>query len=338
MRYFKTDILIFLRLIKNLNILRSYNLFQLYISYIISRIRKKPYLVGMPWSISIEPTNSCNLSCPECPTGARELSRPTGIIDQNLFENIIEEAGRKGFFLNLYFQGEPFLNRNLINLIKIANKKRMFISCATNAHYIDNEIAKGVISSGLDHLVISFDGTTSESYKKYRIGGDFELVKNAIKILVEEKTKQNKKYPIIVLQFLILKHNEHQIDEAKEMAKSMGVDKLVFKTAQLYNLTDRNQYLPDNPLHSRYNKLQNGTLVLNHTTKNKCWKSWSSCVITWDGRVAPCCYDKDAAFCYGILGNNNLKEILSGDKSKEYRKIILTNKDGINICTNCPEA
>ena len=292
----------------------------------------------MPCSISIEPTNACNLNCPECPTGTKGLSRPTGNIDQHLFENVIKEAGTKAFFLNLYFQGEPFLNRSLINLIKIAKKNRYFTSCATNAHFITKEIANKVILSGLDHMIISFDGTTQESYEKYRIGGNFELLVTTIKMLVEEKKKQKQNYHIIVLQFLILKHNEHQIREAKEMAKSLGVDKLVFKNVQLYDLNQVNPYLPENPIHSRYIKMPDGTLRLKQTGKNRCWKSWSTCVITWDGRVVPCCFDKDAIFCYGILNNLSLKEIVLGKKAREFKKGILKNRKGINICSNCTEA
>lgn len=337
MRSFQTDILILFRLVKNINLPKIYNLLQLSFSYIISGIRKEPYIIGLPWSISVEPTNACNLSCPECPTGTKGLSRLNGNMNQDLFESIIKEAGKNAFFMNLYFQGEPFLNTNLINMIIIAKQNRFFTSCATNAQFINDALAKKVISSGLDHLVIAFDGTTQESYEKYRIGGSFDLLNKAINMLVEEKQKQKQKYPIIVLQFLILKHNENQIYEAKELAKLLGVDKLVFKTAQLNVLNQENPFLPENPKHSRYNIMPDGTLKMKHLGKNRCWKSWSSCVITWDGRVVPCCFDKDASYCYGTLDDNSFKEIIFGERSREFKKRILINRKGINICSNCSE-
>lgn len=338
MRPLQTNIRILLRLLKCLSLPRICNLFQLYISYFISGLSRKPYLIGMPWSISVEPTNMCNLSCPECPTGTKGLSRAKGNIDQSLFDNIIKGAGKKAFFLNLYFQGEPFLNRNLINLIKTAKQNRFFISCATNAHFISSENVTEIVSSGLDQLIISFDGTTQESYEKYRVGGNLELVRNAIRMLVEEKNNQQQKYPIIVLQFLVLKQNEHQISESKLMAKSFKVDRIVFKTAQLYDLKQDNPYLPQNPKYSRYIQNPDGTLKLKAIGKNRCWKMWSSCVITWDGKIVPCCFDKDAAFCYGNLESNNFEEIWFGEKSKSFKGRILKNRKAINICTNCTES
>lgn len=334
---FQTNILIFRNLLKTISFQRCFNLFQLFLSYCISVIIKRPILIGMPWGITIEPTNTCNLKCPECPTGTNGLSRPAGNIDVDLFQKIIKETRKNAFFLNLYFQGEPFLNKNLTSFIEMAKENRFFTSCATNAHYINEEIAKRIVSSGLDHLVISFDGATQEVYEKYRIGGDFEKVISAIRLLVKEKEQQQKKYPLILLQFLILKHNEHQIREVKELAKKLGADRLVFKTAQLYDLNTENPYLPDNPLYSRYKKTTKGKLKLVKTQKNRCWKAWSSCVITWDGRVVPCCFDKDAVYCYGSIDKSSFRQIIYSSKSREFKANILQNRKWIDICTNCTE-
>jgi radical SAM protein with 4Fe4S-binding SPASM domain len=337
MRSFQANILILWGILKTFSFKRGLNYIRSVISYWISVFLKRPLFVSMPWGISIEPTNSCNLSCPECPTGTRGLTRPTGSIDPDLFQKIINETKKTTFFLNLYFQGEPFLHKNLINLIGIAKKRRFFISCATNAHFIDEDQAKKLVASGLDHLVISFDGTTQESYEKYRIGGDIEKVKKAITFLVKEKKDQRKKYPLIILQFLILRHNAHQVEEAKGIAKKLRVDKLVFKTAQMYDLSPENPFLPENPLHSRYIKIPEGKLELKSTQKNRCRKLWSSCVITWDGRVAPCCYDKNASYCFGYLDKNTFSEIIYSKASQEFRRRVLQNRKEIDICLNCLE-
>ena len=332
-----TNILIFLKLLKIINFQRTYNLFKLSFSYCLSLVLKRPFLTGMPWSITIEPTNSCNLNCPECPTGLKGLSRPVGFIDIDLFKKMILEAKTNAFFLNLYFQGEPFLHKNLINLIKIAKDNRFFTSCATNAHFINEDMAKEIVSSGLDHLVISFDGTTQETYEKYRIGGDFEKVKKTIGVLVKSREEQKKSYPVIILQFLIFRHNVHQIQEAKDIAKKLGVNQLVFKTAQLYDLNSENPYLPDSLSQSRYSRMSDGTLKLTKSQRNKCWKSWSSCVITWDGRIVPCCFDKDARYCFGYLDKSSFRDIIFSDKSREFKREILQNRKGIDICLNCSE-
>jgi radical SAM protein with 4Fe4S-binding SPASM domain len=265
------------------------------------------------------------------------LSRAKGSISSELFQTIVRQTGKRAIFLNLYFQGEPFINTELINLFQIASGKRLFISCATNAHYINENNVEGIVSSGVDQLIISFDGTTQESYQKYRRGGDFNKVLKAIKVLVDEKKRQSKKFPLLVLQFLILKHNEENISEAKEMFKELKADKLVFKTAQLYNLTVSNEFLPENSKNSRYKIKPDGTISINGYSKNKCWKSWSTCVITWDGNVVPCCFDKNADHCYGNILNNNFRTIMLNKTTRDFKKEILQNRKNIDICSNCSQ-
>jgi radical SAM protein with 4Fe4S-binding SPASM domain len=337
MRSLQTNILLFRGLLKTISYKRAINFIKSVFSYCLSVALKRPVLAGMPWSITIEPTNLCNLSCPECPTGTRGLTRPTGSIDPDLFCKIIDESKGSAFFLNLYFQGEPFLHKNLVTLISIAKNNGFFTSCATNAHFINEDLVKKIVISGLDHMVISFDGTTQETYEKYRIGGDIEKVKNGIRFLVKEKKTQGKKYPVIVLQFLILKHNVNQMHEAREIARNLGVDQLVFKTAQLYDLYPDNPFLTDNPLHSRYIKTREGKLELKTSQKNRCWKLWSTSVITWDGRVVPCCFDKDAHYCFGSLDKNSFSEIIFSDATREFKKKVLNNRKGTDICSNCSE-
>jgi radical SAM protein with 4Fe4S-binding SPASM domain len=337
MRSLKTNILLFRSLLKTISFRRVINFIKSLISYCLSVALKRPVLAGMPWSITIEPTNLCNLSCPECPTGTRGLTRPTGSIEPELFRKIIDESKGTAFFLNFYFQGEPFLHKNLTTLIGVAKENRFFTSCATNAHFINEDVAKKIVASGLDHLVISFDGTTQETYEKYRVGGEIDKVKKGIAFLVKEKKEQRKRYPVIVLQFLILKHNAHQIEEAREIAWNLGADQLVYKTAQLYDLNPGNPLLPENPLHSRYVKTPEGKLELKRSQKNRCWKLWSTSVITWDGRLVPCCFDKDAHYCFGSLDKNSLSEIIFSEEAREFKKKVLNNRNGTDICSNCSE-
>jgi radical SAM protein with 4Fe4S-binding SPASM domain len=333
---FSTNFRILKGLIKALSIRRMINLGWLYLSHIISIVIRRPVLAGLPWSLTIEPTNACNLSCPECPTGTKGLTRIKGSINTEFFTGILEQTKKHAFFLNLYFQGEPFLNKNIIDLIKIAKQHRFFTSCSTNAHFINEQTAGQIISSGLDHLIISLDGTTQDVYEKYRAGGNFELVKRAISMLVKEKKDQKRKYPVIDLQYLVMKHNEHQMQEAKELARFSGVDRIVFKSLQTYHPDDGKGLIPDNQKYSRYKKTAGG-LKLRKPIRNRCLKSWTSCVITWDGKVVPCCFDKDAVYCYGDLQKNSLKDIIYGIKSREFRRQILTDRKKTDICLNCSE-
>ena len=159
------------RLMRSMSPLRIWNAAQLFFSFGVSRLFQKSLHLGAPMSISIEPTTSCNLRCPECPSGLRAFTRPTGMLDPVFFKKILEQISPRLTLINFYFQGEPFLNRHLTGLIRMAADKKIYTSTSTNAHYLDDETARKTVESGLSRLIISIDGTTQESYQQYRIGG-----------------------------------------------------------------------------------------------------------------------------------------------------------------------
>jgi radical SAM protein with 4Fe4S-binding SPASM domain len=64
---------------------------------------------------------------------------------------------------------------------------------------------------------------------------------------------------------------------------------------------------------------------------------WSSCVITWDGKVVPCCFDKDAKHQLGNLQEKTFKEIWQNDSYKKFRTSLLKSRKEIDICQNCSE-
>src|SRR5438034_8788507 len=104
------------------------------LSYYYSRLSRKPKHWGYPISVSVEPTTSCNLRCPECPSGLRSFSRPTGMLESRLFEQIINEVHVHSPYLILYFQGEPYLNPHFFDFVKYAAQKKMYVDTSTNAH------------------------------------------------------------------------------------------------------------------------------------------------------------------------------------------------------------
>jgi hypothetical protein len=73
------------------------------------------------------------------------------------------------------------------------------------------------------------------------------------------------------------------------------------KTAQVYDYKNGNELIPENEQYSRYKKNSDGTYSIKNSLENNCWKLWHSCVITWDGKVVPCCFDKDAQYQLGDL-------------------------------------
>ena len=306
-------------------------------SFYISQVIRKPIMWGRPTTLSIEPTTSCNLRCPECPSGLRSFSRPTGMLQERLFETVIEQVKDHLSWLHLYFQGEPFLNPRFLEMVRFADSKGIFTSTSTNAHYLEEKQVKEILKSGLKQLIVSMDGITQEVYEQYRIGGNLEKVQQGLQLLVSERKKAGFHFPRIVLQFLVTGQNEHQLPALKSWAKTMEVDELQLKTTQIYNFENGSDLIPKELGYSRYVPVGNGKWKLKKQLENKCWRMWEGAVVTWDGKVVPCCFDKDASHVMGELKNQPLSSIWNSLPYFNFRKQLLADRREIEICRNCTE-
>jgi len=316
---------------------RIWNFFLLNVSFYLSRIVKRPIHWGSPIAISIEPTTACNLKCPQCPSGLRQFTRPTGNLKPEVNTQILNQLGKQLQYINYYFQGEPFINPQFLDFVKQARQKNIYVLTSTNAHFIDVKTAKNIITSGLNELIVSIDGTTQQTYSNYRVEGSLSKVLEGVKNIVNTKKKLNSNTPIVTLQFLVTKQNEHQIDDVKALQKSLGADRLNLKTIQVYDYKKGNPLLPSNERYSRYKKDKSGEYSLKNKMSNHCWRMWSTCVFTWDGKIVPCCFDKDAQHQMGNLKINDFKSIWKSDVYQKFRQNILKNRKEIDICSNCSE-
>jgi radical SAM protein with 4Fe4S-binding SPASM domain len=323
--------------LSKLNGKRILNAAKLLSSYYVSKVMKKPVHWGMPTIVEIEPTTSCNLRCPQCPSGLREFSRETGMLDLTLYKKIIDEISPELVYVILYFQGEPFLNKSFLEFVKYAAQKNIYTATSSNAHYFTDEMAKATVESGLDRLIISIDGTSQETYSKYRVGGDLEKVIEGTKKLLKWKKELNRSTPHIIWQFIAFKHNEHQIPELKKLAKEIGVNELGIKTAQIYDYQTSDNFIPDNNNLSRYKKNADGTFQIKNKLLNHCWRMWRGSVITWDGLVVPCCFDKDATHRFGDVSKQTFTEVWQSNQYNNFRQAVLRSRKEIDICTNCSE-
>lgn len=327
-----------INLVSKLTPARLWNGIKVLGSYYLSLIRKKPVQWGLPVSISFEPTTSCNLRCPECPSGLRAFTRPTGMLQKDFFRQTIDEIHKELLYLIFYFQGEPYLNPGFLEMVKYAADKKIYTATSTNAHYLTDENARKTVESGLDRLIISIDGTTQETYKQYRVGGNLDKVIEGAKNIVKWKKELNSKTPFVFFQFLVVKHNEHQVEEIKQLAKEIGVDEVRFKTAQVYDYeNDPNNLIPTIDKFSRYKKNKDGSYSSKNKLANRCWKLWHSNVITWDGLVVPCCFDKDAMHRLGNLKNESFKEVWHNSNYRQFRSELMQGRKNIDICANCSE-
>ena len=222
-------------------------------------------------------------------------------------------------------------------MVRYASQKNIYTATSTNAHFLKSETAKATVESSLDRMIISVDGTTQDTYQSYRVGGSLDKVVEGAQQLVYWKKKLRSRTPHLVFQFLVVRPNEHQIPDIYALAKKIGVDEVVLKTAQIYDHENGSDLIPLQEKFSRYKKQENGKYTIKNNLENHCWKMWHSCVITWDGKVVPCCFDKDAHYVLGDVTKNSFAEIWNGLPYNQFRSTLLQSRNEIEMCKNCTE-
>jgi radical SAM protein with 4Fe4S-binding SPASM domain len=253
------------------------------------------------------------------------------------FRKYIDQIGHYISYLTLYFQGEPYLHSDIFEMIRYAREKRIYTSISTNAHYLNDDNIAMTLSSGLNRLIVSLDGADNEAYAAYRIGGDYEKAKQGIADLTRMKRESGSSSPYIILQCLVLRSNEQQTAKIRELGKRLMVDKVDFKTALFYNYAEGNDLMPEDIAFSRYIKDAQGKYIIKSDFPKHCWRMWSAAVITWDGRIVPCCFDKDAIHQLGSLQGNSFKDVWKGEPYTAFRQAVFSGREKIDICRNCTE-
>lgn len=293
----------------------------------IGKILKNQTSLGMPSNMLIEPTNTCNLKCPGCPTGSGILTRPKGFMQFSDFKKIIDEAHKGLESIMLWNYGEPLLNPDIFEMIKYAKKFNIRTITSTNAYFLPENIGN-IINSGLDKLIVSLDGASKETYEKYRLNSDFNKVSQSIHDLCHKKNSSL----TVELQYIIMRHNEHEIDKIKKLAKQYKVDRLSLKSVWFLDKRLKDQYhelLPKNPKYQR--KIEQS---------GYCIRPWYHMTIQWNGDVAPCCYDANCQINLGNVLNDGVRGVWNGNKFKNFRKVMKRQYQGeriIDICQKCPE-
>lgn len=334
MKIYFTDIQNFT---KKLSVRRIWNAGLVLASYYLTRVLRRPIQWGLPISISFEPTTACNLRCPECPSGLRAFTRPTGNLKEDFFRATVDDLSDHLLYLIFYFQGEPYINPAFLDMVSYASRKKLYTITSTNGHFLNEENARRTIASGLDRLIISIDGTTQEVYEQYRVGGKLDTVLQGARNVVKWKRELGSPTPHIIFQYLVVRPNVHQIEEVEKLAREIGVDEVRFKTAQVYDYQNGNPLIPTIDRFARYRQQSDGTWEVKNRLLNHCWKLWHACVITWDGLVVPCCFDKDAQHRLGDLKQQRFRNIWKSDSYRAFRARLLRGRQEIDICTNCTE-
>lgn len=332
------------------------------LSFFVSRFGGY-WFVHRPTFLSIEPANYCMLRCPQCPVGQRGAAIATDhcgaagakrdaavaegkrtaagaderrLLSMELCRRVVDEAAEYAHTVIFHFQGEPLLNPALPEMIRYAHERRLFTMLSTNAQTLTPALAEALIRAGLDQIIVSVDGLSQETYAHYRVGGSLERALGGLRALAEVKRRLGYG-PEIVMQCLYLRANEHEWTRMREDYKQLGADKLAMKTAQFYDFEDGNVDMPTDSRFSRYVRGKDGKYRLKKKQHNRCYRLWSGCVMTTDGTILPCCFDKDHSYPLGKMSESSLAAIFRSPAAVRFRKTLLRNRRAYGICGNCTE-
>lgn len=265
------------------------------------------------------------------------MLRPRLFLSEKEFQMTIRENYRHLSFLQLYFQGEPFMHPKIYDYIAFATQHRIYTATSTNGQFLTYENCLKIVDSGLHRLVISIDGTTQEVFEKYRVGGSLSLTTDGIKNMVKARKERNKKTPYLIVQFVVFKTNEHQIPEIKKLTRQWGADALKIKSPQLENFENGNALMPSIDKYNRYKKEVLGTYSLKRKKNFKCQRVWNGAVISAQNELLPCCFDKDGLHSFGNLNEKKLNATWHGKTSDQFIKKVWEHDPSIAICKNCTE-
>jgi radical SAM protein with 4Fe4S-binding SPASM domain len=258
------------------------------------------------------------------------MSRGRGFMDLTLFDKIIKELKLYVFNLNLYFQGEPMLHPKFFSFLR--KTKGVYTTVSTNGHFLSEGNANKLAISGLNRLIISLDGLDQQSYSSYRVNGNLDLVLQGIRNVAEAKKRHSSGLKLTI-QFLVNRNNEHQIDQVKLYAREIKAS-LKLKSMQIIDSDNFKQWLPSDRQFSRY-EIKDEHYVLKNSMPDRCARLWFNPVITWDGKVLPCCFDKDAQHVMGDLNEDSFRDVWNGPRYRLFRKAVFSDRKLIEICRNC---
>jgi len=303
-------------------------------------------LPDRPSTLMIEPTNVCNLKCPACPVGAGTLNRPPRTMSFDEFRHILDQAADPPGYLKqvtLFNYGEPFFCNDLLRMVRYAADRGLRTFTSTNGHFFGSDaFARELVESGLSELIVCLDGADQETIARYRKNARFEDILEGIRRVLRARKALSSATPLLELQFIVMRHNEHQIPLMRRIARELGVDRFIEKTVGI-NPTDPDfqqlaaELLPEDLSRSRYERLPDGTVRLKGDPPRRCEYVYSTMVVNSNGDVVPCCYDVKSDYVMGNVLHQPLAEVWIGEKFRAFRLRVERERHAIPICAGCPE-
>ncbi len=294
---------------------------------------RRPGPLMRPVHVSIEPTNVCNALCPVCETGKGDMQRNIGFMDFKNYCDLIDEIAPTTSVLLFYFMGEPFLNKNAYKMIKYARERNIFVETCTNGDLVD---PKKLLWSDISKISFQIGGLTPEIHSRYRVNSDLLRVQSNLLRLIELRRESNSRI-IIEVGFIVMRHNEHQVDAFLEWAESVGVDVANIIDPCARNMIEAHAYLPKDRKYWFYNEeaFNQGYLIPKVIPQNSCTWIWNSIQVNWDGTVVPCCRDTNGKHVLGNIFEDGIDKVFNSTQSIDFRSKILKSQGDIDICRLC---
>jgi len=242
-------------------------------------------------SLELELTSRCNAACPQCPrTNAdlfkKDLDHYREITVENLQTWLPPQILKN--LKKIVFKGtfsEPLISKYFVEIIEwFIKNTNASIDIHTNGS-LRNEIFWCWLAKNLppnSTVVFALDGL-QDTHSIYRIHTNFDKIIANAKTFIENGGHA-------IWQFIIFKHNEHQINSAKLMSQELGFKNFY---TMFSDRTIDNEFTKKYNSEKSINRQQEKNLITDSIiNKNVQCKSIRNkeIFINWDGEVFPCCY------------------------------------------------
>lgn len=182
----------------------------------------------LPTYLQIEPVGQCNLRCQMCSIQFRQDGPPHGplaFMDFAHFTRLIDQFGNLQE-LHLQGLGEPMMHPRFFDMVTYAASKGISVSTNSNLTLLNDRRAERCVTSGLNHLHISIDGATAETYERIRVRAHFERVVRNLERLLSARERLGKKLPHLTLVAVIMRQNLHELPELVRLAHQWSMEKI----------------------------------------------------------------------------------------------------------------
>lgn len=296
-------------------------------------------LKGRPYLLIVDPCNYCNLRCPLCPTGLGTLGRQQAMLSFAHFQEYFNPLADHLFECYLHNWGESLLNKEVFHMIAHAQARNVGTNLSTNFSETSSDDIDQLLDSGLEYLIVSLDGTSAASYGKYRVRGKYDRVMDNMSEIIRRRNLRRLKTPRVEWQFIVMKQNEHEVDEAAAMAKRVGVDLLRFIPVGMPIDHPNRRAAADEwyPVTMKGREHRPDDVEQQFGQANKpgpCFYLYRTMVINPDGGVSPCCvvYKKDTDFAT-LPGD--VAAIWNNEKYQSARALFSPRQPASTVATTC---